>query len=93
MLNLHAAAGPPFLFSHQQNLNTLAVMEKMISTKVIIILGSGPNAVKFKDMAKNNIDHIIAINNAWKISSHWDEVIYPEDFPISKRPSTKIKSK
>ncbi len=68
-------------------------MEKTIPIKVIIILGSGPNATKFKDMDKNGIDHIIAINNAWKISSNWDELIYPEDFPISRRPYTNLESK
>jgi len=60
---------------------------KIISREVIVILGSGPNAVEFKDMAKDGVDHIIAINNAWKISSNWDELIYPDDFPISRRPS------
>ena len=44
-------------------------------------------------MDKNGIDHIIAINNAWKISSNWDELIYPEDFPISRRPYTNLESK
>jgi hypothetical protein len=56
-------------------------------------LGSGPNVLKFRDMHKKSIDHVIAINNAWKVSCFWNELIYPEDFPESKLPSVVHKSK
>ena len=44
-------------------------------------------------MHKKSIDHVIAINNAWKVSCFWNELIYPEDFPESKLPSVVHKSK
>ena len=44
-------------------------------------------------MPKDHIDHIIAINNAWRISPNWNEVIFPEDFPSSKRPKTGLQNK
>ena len=44
-------------------------------------------------MHKKSIDHVIAINNAWKVSCFWNELIYPEDFPDSKLPSVVHKSK
>ena len=44
-------------------------------------------------MHKKSIDHVIAINNAWKVGCFWNELIYPEDFPESKLPSVVHKSK
>ena len=44
-------------------------------------------------MHKKSIDHVIAINNAWKVSCFWNELIYPEDFPESKLPPVVNKSK
>jgi hypothetical protein len=44
-------------------------------------------------MQKKNIDHTLAINNAWKLSDQWDELIYPEDFPKSALPNSCNNSK
>ena len=44
-------------------------------------------------MPKKSIDHVIAINNAWKVSCVWNELIYPEDFPKSKLPPVIHESK
>lgn len=53
--------------------------------KVVIVLGSAPDAVVAKDWHKG-LAQIVAINNAWRIRSDWDYLIYPEDFPPENVP-------
>lgn len=53
--------------------------------KVVVILGSAPDAVAAKGWPKAT-GQIVAINNAWKIRSDWDYLIYPEDFPPENAP-------
>lgn len=55
--------------------------------KVVVILGSAPDAVAAKDWSKG-ASQIVAINNAWKIRSDWDYLIYPEDFPPENAPTS-----
>jgi len=57
----------------------------MKKTKVLII-GSAPDSVKARDWSDPPFDHIIAINNAWRIRSDWSNCIFPEDFPLEKQP-------
>ena len=53
---------------------------------VVLILGSGPNVVECESWARDGIDRIVAINNAWRVRDDWDELICPEDFPLNRRP-------
>ena len=53
---------------------------------VVLILGSAPNAIHARDWPKDHFDRIVTINNAWRIRSDWDHVVFPEDFPLSHRP-------
>lgn len=50
----------------------------------VLIIGSGPNAVEAETWS--GFDHIIAINNAWRIRSDWDSLIFPDDFDDSRQP-------
>ncbi|MGA9251520.1 MAG: hypothetical protein WBV71_03635 [Roseobacter sp.] len=55
-------------------------------TDVVLILGSGPNATQATDWPRDQFDRIVAINNAWRIRSDWDDLIFPEDFPQDRWP-------
>ena len=57
------------------------------ATKVLII-GSAPDATKACELDLTFFDTIIVINNAWKIISSWDELIFPYDFPDNKKPKS-----
>ncbi len=60
----------------------------MRKIKKILIIGSAPDSVKATEWKNLSFDNIIAINNAWKIRKDWTNCIYPDDFPVSKRPRT-----
>lgn len=53
---------------------------------VVLVLGSGPNAVQAADWPKAWFDRIVVINNAWRVRPDWDDLIFPEDFPRDRRP-------
>ncbi len=55
---------------------------------VVVILGSGPNAVEAKDWSRDMFDHLVVLNNAWRIRSDWSHFIHPEDFPESRHPTS-----
>lgn len=58
----------------------------MQRSDVVLILGSGPNAIDAAAWSRAGIDRIVAINNAWAVRSDWDDLIFPEDFPSDRRP-------
>lgn len=53
----------------------------------ILILGSGPNVTQARAWPRAPFDHILAINNAWRVRADWDELIHPSDFPADRRPA------
>ena len=55
-------------------------------TKKILIIGSAPDSINSSDWKNLSFDNIVAINNAWKIRKDSTNCIYPEDFPINRRP-------
>lgn len=52
----------------------------------ILILGSGPTVIQAQSWPRAGFDHILAINNAWRVRPDWDALIYPWDFPQDRRP-------
>ena len=52
----------------------------------ILILGSGPTVLQARSWPRAGFDHILAINNAWRVRSDWDAMIHPWDFPVDRRP-------
>lgn len=54
---------------------------------IYLLLGSGPDALRSRDMPRAAFDRIGAINNAWRIRDDWDDLIHPEDFPEDRRPA------
>jgi hypothetical protein len=53
---------------------------------VVLILGSGPQAEAVRGWDLSVFDHVVAINNAWRLRPDWDVSIHPEDFPEAHRP-------
>ena len=56
---------------------------------IVLILGSGLNAIDARAQPRGAIDRILAINNAWKIRADWDVLIHPEDFPATRHPTSR----
>jgi hypothetical protein len=54
--------------------------------RTILILGSGPDAVRLRQWPRGQFTHIVAINNAWRVHEDWDYLIHPEDFPPERAP-------
>ncbi len=52
----------------------------------LLMLGSAPMALQARDWPRAPFDHILAINNAWRIRDDWDDMIHPWDFPDDRRP-------
>ncbi len=58
----------------------------MTNSDIVLILGSGPNAVQLKDWPRHLFGSIVAINNAWQVRPDWDYLIHPEDFDPARMP-------
>jgi hypothetical protein len=56
--------------------------------RIVLILGSAPDAVRARAWPRAAVKHIVAINNAWQIRSDWDYLIHPDDFPADRMPSS-----
>jgi hypothetical protein len=54
--------------------------------RIALMLGSAPNALQARDWPRAPFDHIVAINNAWRIRDDWDDLCCPWDFPQDRRP-------
>lgn len=54
---------------------------------IALMLGSAPNAVDARDWPRAPFDHIVTINNAWRIRDDWDDLCCPWDFPQDRRPT------
>lgn len=55
---------------------------------VILILGSGPNVAEAAEWPRGWFDGIVVMNNAWRVRADWDVLVFPEDFPVERRPAT-----
>jgi len=60
---------------------------------IVLIVGSAPDAIRVKDLDLSVITSCVVINNAWQLTEDWDYLIYPEDFPLDRLPSSQILSK
>ena len=53
----------------------------------VLVIGSAPDATKACDWDMKVFDQVVAINNAWRATIHWDELIFPYDFSDENKPS------
>lgn len=56
--------------------------------RIVLILGSAPDAVQCRVWPKTDGLQIVAINNAWRLRSDWDFFIAPDDFPTDRLPAS-----
>ena len=54
--------------------------------KIVLIVGSAPDARRVSGWDTSCFAHRVVINNAWQVCETWDHLIYPEDFPADRRP-------
>ena len=54
---------------------------------IVLIVGRGPDAVRCREWPRTAFSSIVVINNAWRVRSDWDYLIYPDDFPDERLPS------
>jgi hypothetical protein len=59
--------------------------------KMVLIIGSAPDAVLAKNWDLSLFIQRVAINNAWQISPDWDYLVYPEDFAPERLPPSPLK--
>ena len=55
-------------------------------TQRILIIGSGPNATDVRSWHLSKFDKIVVINNAWRVTEHWTDMVYPHDFTSDRLP-------
>tara|TARA_B100001121_G_scaffold294205_1_gene297455 strand:+ start:261 stop:1010 length:750 start_codon:yes stop_codon:yes gene_type:complete len=56
------------------------------ASKLILIIGSGPNATEVQSWQLSKFDKIVVINNAWRVTNQWTDLIYPHDFSSDRLP-------
>lgn len=54
----------------------------------MLVVGSAPDAVRWRLWSRPAFSEIIVINNAWRIRNDWDYLIAPDDFPLERMPTT-----
>jgi hypothetical protein len=54
--------------------------------KIVLVIGSAPEAVAAREFDTAGVGHIVAINNAWRVRPDWTHLVHPEDFPPERRP-------
>ena len=53
----------------------------------VLVIGSAPDAIQARDWDIKIFDQVVAINNAWRATTHWNELIFPYDFLDENKPS------
>lgn len=54
--------------------------------KIVLVLGSSPDALRAQHFNGDIFSDIVAVNNAWKIRDDWDYLLHAGDFPDERRP-------
>ena len=57
----------------------------------VLVIGSAPDSVQANSWDMSVFDKVIAINNAWRVTNQWDELIFPHDFAEDKKPTQLLK--
>jgi len=65
-------------------LSALTEWDTMV--KMVLIVGSGPDAPDCLGWDLADFAAVVAINNAWRVRPDWTHLIHPEDFPPDRRP-------
>jgi len=55
-------------------------------TKLVLVIGSAPEAVRAREYDTRQVGAIVTVNNAWRVRPDWTHLVHPEDFPPERRP-------
>jgi hypothetical protein len=55
-------------------------------TKIVLVIGSAPEAIRAREFDTRHVEQIVVINNAWRVRPDWTHLVHPEDFPEERRP-------
>ena len=55
-------------------------------TKIVLIIGSAPDAVRAQGMDRASFEAVVAVNNAWRIRPDWTHLVHAGDFPDQRKP-------
>jgi hypothetical protein len=80
----HAAPIPAAPSPHYRN--PWVTCERDMAGDIVLVIGSGPDALAAREFPRAAVDTVLAINNAWRVRPDWDILIHPEDFPPERRP-------
>ncbi len=58
-------------------------------TRIVLIIGSAPDAVRARGINRRHVSAIVAINNAWRIRNDWSHLVHAGDFPAEALPTAK----
>jgi hypothetical protein len=61
-------------------------MQASSKPKIVLILGSAPDALRSREWARAPFHEIVAINNAWRVRDDWDHLVHAGDFPDAAMP-------
>jgi len=64
----------------------------MRDLNIVLIFGSAPDVTAIKQWDLSFFSSCVAINNAWKVTPDWNYLIFPEDFPLERRPQLPVES-
>ncbi|WP_370322204.1 hypothetical protein [Oricola sp.] len=56
-------------------------------TKIVLIIGSAPDAVRAGGMDRASFEAVVAVNNAWRIRPDWTHLVHAGDFPDQRKPA------
>ncbi|MGE3363602.1 MAG: hypothetical protein AB7I34_09150 [Rhizobiaceae bacterium] len=54
--------------------------------KVVLVIGSAPDALRGRALPKSMFYSLVTINNAWRVREDWDVLVHAGDFPAERRP-------
>lgn len=55
-------------------------------TRIALVIGSAPDALRAQAFDTRRISGIVAINNAWRVREDWTHLVHAGDFPEARKP-------
>ncbi|MEM7444698.1 MAG: hypothetical protein AAF414_15355 [Pseudomonadota bacterium] len=56
-------------------------------TKIVLVIGSAPDAMRARDIDQRLLSGIVVINNAWRVRDDWTHLVHAGDFPAKSIPT------
>lgn len=55
-------------------------------TRIALVIGSAPDALRAQAFDTRRISGVVAINNAWRVREDWTHLVHAGDFPEARKP-------